>query len=186
VAASQPSNTSKAEEDVTVEQVCKIWCERNADDLRVRFECGQLLNAQYGVPGKRQTYGAGVFQRLKDEAGLSPTAISQMRWFATMADDFDGFKTEHPELQTWSAVREFVKGLTKDHGTGDEVQPSSEKTKAAVKGILRSLDRAAEYVAQVKLEDVGDQADKLQKAMKKFVQLAKDLGLSIAPPETAA
>ena len=100
-----PSQTS------TLSKIAKIWEGQVEKDLQARFKVGQQINTHLVKTVKkngRQPYGKGFLQLAADRLGLSKGEVSRMRNFAKKFTDFEAFRQQHPDVRTWTQVKQQV------------------------------------------------------------------------------
>jgi hypothetical protein len=103
-------------------------------ELDSKHRIGVILNARLKPDGqKRLTYGGKVMERLAVELDISRSNLNRMSQFASQYPTLADFTANHPEVTTWSKVKELL------------VQPNSanqrtvDPTRAHLQQCARSL-----------------------------------------------
>ena len=100
-------------------ELCKRWFKHDRNDLELRWATGRGINDAYGSPTVRQPHGQQTIKTLAMVLEIDASEISRMRNFAELADTFEQFQREHPDLSTWNRVKLFLSG--KQTGEGQKL-----------------------------------------------------------------
>lgn len=100
-----PSQTS------TLTAIAKIWEGHVEKDLQARFKVGKQIDTHLVQTAKengRQPYGKGFMKLAADRLGISKGEVSRMRKFAKKFKSFEDFREQHPDVPTWTQVKDQV------------------------------------------------------------------------------
>jgi hypothetical protein len=59
----------------------KLWKSHRKQDLKVRWETGELLNRRLGPPTERLPNGQQVLKKAAKQVRIAESDLSRMRWF---------------------------------------------------------------------------------------------------------
>jgi hypothetical protein len=79
--------------------------------LVTRHLLGRTLNEHLGPPSMRQPRGEEVVKRAAQRLGLHVSELNRMRWFAHHFSSVSDLKGRHPEVSTWTKVKELLPEL---------------------------------------------------------------------------
>jgi len=119
-------------------QLAKLWRDHRRRDLVTRHRTGVLLNEHLGPPTGGQPYGREVLRRVGQELGIAQSDLCRMRWFAHHFDSLAAFQQAHPEVYSWTGVKELLPGLKPREG-GEAGGRTPNPSPPAVGGVSRSL-----------------------------------------------
>jgi len=151
------------------------WQRQDRNDLALRHETGQLLNAYFGDPTQRQAYGNGTMKKAAEQLRRTGTELSQLRRFALRFKTFEDFQQKHGDVTTWTQVRKLVADL----GTSKEGKTGTGQSQAKVGGEMRKLldhlPKLTEALGTIKMiEPESDEAKQLLTQLRAFVEAVPD------------
>jgi len=168
------------------------WQSQDWNDLALRHETGQLLNAYLGNPDRRQTYGTGTLKKAAEQLRRTETELSQLRRFAFRFKTFEDFQQKHCDVTTWTQVRDLLARL----GTARKSKTGTDQGKARTGGEMRKLldhlPKLTKALGTIKMiEPESDQAKQLLVQIQAFVEAVPDclrsaLGVQKMPTQEVA
>ena len=146
----QPNQLTGPEKRL-LDRLDHIWRQYEARGLTVRHEMGTLLNAQLGLPTQRQPHGQWVLKQVSVRLRIAESELSRMRWFAHHFKTVAGLRRRHPEVRSWTGVRELLPSL-KDGGQAgrngqDGASPAGRPARGAPKGPAGAVQRSLKNLA---------------------------------------
>jgi len=106
--AGQSDALAEQRKSQLLEQLVDRWLRHGKADLQIRYTTGKELNTQFGEPGSRQDRGGKVLKEAAEKMQVAESEISRMRWFATLFTSVENFQQLHPEVQTWTAIKDKI------------------------------------------------------------------------------
>jgi hypothetical protein len=125
------------------------WKTNHQHGLELRYETGTLLNAHFGPSGNRQANGAAVLKNVAKELQAAESDLSRMRSFAHHFSSIADFRTQHPDVNTWTAVKKL---LTIVKAKSKAKQPSK----------VANLAAASKHASDQAKKQIAGQIDKLR------------------------
>jgi hypothetical protein len=142
--------TLTADDEQVIGVVEAKWTAHRKKGLELRYDTGSVFNAKYGPPSEKQPKGLAVMKELSKRLGINLSDLSRMRNFAHLFASFDEFRTKHPEVTTWSEVKEDVLPRAETH----EAVKKARKTMARVKYLFGLLDEVQTTLPDVDLDEL--------------------------------
>jgi len=180
-------------------EIAERWRAHRGEDLKLRYQTGELLNRQYGDPTKRQKRGTGTLLREADQLGIAQSEISRLRRFSHRFKSFTDFKAAHPEA-TWTTVKSDIlpslmsedKRKAKGSSGGDAkgtVKPKPRIPVAdilakALAGLSQQLSCSRKEISESERERLLVHVQELVKALNECLQI--QLAVPGSPGETPA
>ena len=162
------------------------WNGSREKDLDLRYQTGALLNKRLGSPENRQKRDAGVLNQAAKQLQIVLSEISRMRHFAFEFKSLQDLKEKHPEVKTWTAVKELLPTV-KPHGGHLKFQqpasaaetPKRRKPKApkfgGLKQALRNLSsqvrKAPKALTDAQKKDLVEKFRELAKVVEDCLQI---------------
>jgi len=173
-----------------LEILAQEWNTAREADLALRHKTGELLNRKFGSPEQRQKRRDGGLGEAAKKLGITTGELSRLRWFAARFESIQDFRRQHPDVKTWSAVRELLASLSNKAkgGDGSLNGPSpADKLKKAFDGLSSSLRE----VTSLSEEERKAVLDSLRKLAQSFadclrVQVSVVEGIAAATPPLPA
>jgi len=128
----------KGDEQRLFDQLAGLWQAHRRKGLEIRHRTGVLLNQHLGPPTEGQPYGREVLKRVGKERGIAQSDLSRMRWFAHHFDSLVAFQQAHPEINSWTGVKELLPSLNPREGSEAGGRPAS-PSRPGSGGVTRSL-----------------------------------------------
>ena len=125
------------EDEQLLARLRELWRSHRRQGLVVRHETGMLLNRQLGNPGQRSPYGAGVVKQVAEELKIAVSDISRFRRFAARYPTLEAFEQQHPEVNSWTGVRELI-AKPRRRVTGNR---TGQGILRSVRSVIAALDR---------------------------------------------
>ena len=168
---------SEADFQDRLTQLAIRWNKHCEEDLALRHETGKLFNLKYGSPATRQTRGHGILKEAAERLGIDMSDISRTRWFANRFQSIQDLKQQHPNVQSWTQVRDLLGRLSKDKPAGKS--PVVGKAAVPLRKVRSALDT---LTASLKaLGDLPDDPKARNELVEKFQEVVRALphGLGI-------
>lgn len=89
-----------------VKQLSSIWRKHQKKGIEVRYRIGELLNKKLG--SERQQYAKSVVKRVANELGINETNVCRFRRFAEKFATYEEFCDRHPDVTSWTGVRDLI------------------------------------------------------------------------------
>ena len=182
--------TGTEADDAKLTELTKLWSQHHRKGLEVRHQTGLLLNGEFGPPTVRQAYGSAKLKRYSARLRVAESELSRMRWFAKQFESLADLKARHPEVKTWTQVKELLVSLRDNQPaaaepkTGDDKKPANGRT---LQRLLRSIRAVGETVARLELRpDDGDRAALEEVVAPTLAALGKCLGVEYRPVPVAS
>jgi hypothetical protein len=137
-------------------QLAERWRSQHEADLELRHDTGAVLNTRIGPPTERQMRGAEVLKVAAKELGTTESELSRMRRFAHHFPLLNDLRVSHPDVATWTAVKELLPAL----------KPKGQATGQAKKGAAKSTKRKSRKAT--KLREIKQCLGKLATNLKKI------------------
>jgi len=184
-------------EDALLHELWQLWQAHHRRGLEVRHQTGLILNRRFGPPTERQAYGEATLKRYSERLGVSESDLSRMRWFAHRFESLEAMRAEHPQVTSWTAVKELLASLRQPEAAqavraaGDTivVEPAAAQPLRRAVAAIQEV-RACVTGVDLTLDDDGRAA--LARAMDEMLQeVGTRLGIRyrpepIAPAEAVA
>jgi hypothetical protein len=106
-------------------ELAQRWKTLHGNDLALRYETGALLNARFGAPGTRQLMGEGTLKAAAEQLQVAESDLSRMRSFAFLFTSFSEFGVKHPEVTTWTSLKELI-AMVKAEAKANNKKPQKE------------------------------------------------------------
>jgi len=177
-----------------VNSLVKLWRRHEERGLELRWTTGQRLNVRLGLPTTRLAHGEEVLKKVAEQLQIAESELSRMRWFAHRFESVTTFREAHPEVRSWSKVKELLPSLMPTargakaksaaggqsperqvEGSGGEAQPPGGAEGAAVlDDVIRALGTATDRLRQngFVLDDVG--RGRVLEAIRLFMESVTD------------
>jgi len=190
------------EEQQLLTGLASEWERSQTETLKARHRMGTLLNNHFGTPAKRQARGQAVMKLAAERLQIAVSELSRMRWLAHHFKDIDDLKSRHPDVDSWTKVKELLPTLrpsraeeaTSSATQGEEavalftgLQDSGKKQRRKQKSSATDLREASRFLKDLssKLQraefpTVAEKEGFLQK-LKEFAEAVPDF-LAIRPP----
>lgn len=168
-------------------QINTIWERHRKQGLEDRHRTGVLLNEKFGKPNvRRQAYGKKLFKAYSESLGIAVSELSRMRGFARRFKSVEDLKAQHPDVKTWSQVKELLVSLRK--GETQKAQPPKDNDQKKSCGsqpmhrVLRAIQAVRKCISEVPPALYGDERAALHDAVKElFADIEKTLGVRFTP-----
>jgi hypothetical protein len=188
--ALNPSVSSDLKGDLTVSlrtdsvfaQINKIWERHRKQGLEDRHRTGVLLNEKFGPVNVRQRHGKKVLKDYSAGLGIAVSELSRMRGFAARFVSVADMKTQHPDVKTWTQVKELLaspkKSETRRAPTQMGVDQKKPNGSEPVGHVIRAIQAVRQCMSQVQLAPEGDERAALDDAVKGMLaDFEKTLGV---------
>lgn len=188
------SDSSDSKGDLTVAlandsvftRINKIWESHRKQGLEDRHRTGVLLNEKFGRPNVRQPYGAKLLKAYSARLGIAVSELSRMRGFAKRFVSVEDMKTQHPDVKTWTQVKELLASSRKNETRqaeppkgDDQKEPNGSRP---VSHAIRAIRAVRQCISQVRLAPGGDERAALGEAVKEMLaDIEKALGVRYVP-----
>jgi len=161
---------SLSSEDFTrrLAKLAERWKSHHEAGLALRHETGVLLNLKYDDPTQRQPLGKKVMKGVATKLGVQESELSRMRRFAHHFKSVEDLRQRHPNVTTWTQVRELLTRLSK--GGRRKKRSASAKSAARTRVVTKSLTNliAAFRTLSKKLGD--EERQRVLEGLQKFVK----------------
>jgi hypothetical protein len=128
----------KGDDQRLIGQLAELWRDHRRRGLETRHRTGVLLNEHLGPPTEGQPYGGGDLRRVGRELGIAESDLCRMRWFAHRFDSLAAFQQAHPEVNSWTGVKDLLPSLNPREGGGAGGRTAN-PSPPAVGGVARFL-----------------------------------------------
>jgi len=157
-------------------KLAKLWEIHHGKGLELRLQTGQLLNRRLGTPDQRQVRGEGVLKTTAVQLKTTEGEISRMRHFALYFKSTADLKEKHPDVDTWTAVKELLPTLNSKRKKRETVSDDGGDSPASVEWKLPEIIRVDDFLTDLKTKLVeslpGLEERQLLGLFKKFQELA--------------
>jgi len=178
--------TDTLAKDSVFSQINKIWERHRKQGLEDRHRTGVLLNEKFSAKNVRQAYGKKVLKAYSARLGIAVSELSRMRGFAKQFVSVEDMKTQHPNVKTWTQVKELLASLNKSETTKapgsqgvDQKKPIGSEP---VSHVIRAIQAVRQCMSQVQLAPAGDERAALDNAVKGMLtDIEKALGVRYVP-----
>jgi len=157
----------------------KRWKSHHEHDLDLRYQTGTSLNGIFGDPTQRQQRGKETIMQAAKELGLDVADISRLRRFAHRFESIEDLKRQHPEVTTWTAVRDLLRQPTQVGLAAED--PASRRTAEPVRKVVRALATFRSALRGIDTTSIGEVRPQL---LEMFQELAEEvshrLGIRLA------
>jgi len=103
----------------------KRWQSDNRRGLELRHQTGLFLNrTKLGSPTVRQTYGSAIVKDCSKTLKISESELSRMRRFAFCFESLGALKAQHPQVKTWTQVKELLVSLRQPKSDVRNAEPT--------------------------------------------------------------
>jgi len=93
-------------------------------ELGSRHEIGVILASRLKPAGQRLTYGGKVMEKLAGVLDISRSNLNRMCQFAVQFPTLADFEAKHPNVKTWSGVKEALVKPTSANRTNIDLTPA--------------------------------------------------------------
>jgi len=172
--------------DAVFAQINKIWNRHHKQGLEDRHRTGVLLNEKFGASNVRQTYGKKMLKAYAARLDIAVSELSRMRGFARQFVSVQDMKTQHPNVKTWTQVKELLASLRKTETQKAETPTGNDQKKPQgsqpVSRVIRAIQAVRQCMSQVHLVPEGDERTALSEAVTEMLaDIGKTLGVRYAP-----
>jgi len=196
--ASTLSNSSDLKGDLTVtlandsvfSQINKIWERHRKQGMEDRHRTGVLLNNKFGKPNvRRQAYGEKLLKAYSISLGIAVSELSRMRGFARRFKSIEDLNAQHPDVKTWTQVKELLASLRKSHMQTAQAPKDDDQKKSRgsqpMRHALQAIQAVRQCFSKVHLALDGDERTVLNEAVKEMLSdIEKTLGVRFTPQDT--
>lgn len=154
-----------------VDQLVKLWKSDAERTLKTRHQTGKVLNTQVGPPTKRKAHGRRVLELYAAELGTSPSDLNRMGWFSHLFPDFSDFRTQHPEIDSWTKFKAELPSLKPAKG-GKARKPVANPSRPAIGGVARSIANLTSKVKGLDIRPRDSERKKLVAALRELAEAA--------------
>jgi len=155
----------------------KLWIKYDRRGLEIRHQTGADLNTHLGPPSERQRYGATVLKKFSEGLNLSVSDLSRMRWFAHRFSSIKELQAQHPEVSTWTDVKNLLVKLGSEAvkpASAEDNQKTSQ-AKRSIRYMIRAVQAVQKYAAGVgKLTRDGDDWTTLDKELREMIEAVEN------------
>jgi len=117
---------TEQEFDQRLKPLIEQWQDQDKKGLGMRYDLGDMLNKHIGPPTTRSKRGQGVVAKVCDTLKTNKFEVSRVRTFANKFKSIADFVEKHPDVTTWSGVKELLPMLKKQEmGQGDGAKTDS-------------------------------------------------------------
>lgn len=162
---------TKRDQDSLIQQLERLWVPYTTKGLEVRLSMGRALNGKLGSPKDRQAHGEAVLKRAAERLDIAESDLSRMRWFAHLFRSVKQMKAAHPELTSWTKVKEAMPRLIAAN-KGQSVVVKRDGTTAVATAIKKSLDHLIAKLRQKGYRLEEGQREELTDRLKKLSNAA--------------
>jgi hypothetical protein len=149
----------------------KLWKSDAERGLKTRHLMGKVLNEQVGPPAKRKAHGRRVLELYGAELGIAPSDLNRMGWFSHLFPAFSDFRTQHPEIDSWTRFKTALPSLRPAKG-GKARQPVENPSNPALGGVARSFANLTSKLNGLDIRPVGAERQKLVDALRELAGAA--------------
>lgn len=168
----QPRDPALTGDDAQLlDEIRQLWAEHRRQGLLVRHRIGVILNKRLGDPGQRQQYGDGVVERVSEELKIDISDISRFRRFAARFEKFGCFENEHPNLHTWTQVRDLI-AKPRRRVTGNRTVQGIQRSLRYMTDSLRRLD----HIPEAKVDSLRSALEELFRLVEHRLDVKFGLG----------
>ncbi len=154
-----------------LDRLGKLWKSDAERGLKTRHLMGKVLNEQVGPPAKRKAHGKRVLELYGAELGIAPSDLNRMGWFSHLFPDFSDFRTQHPEIDSWTRFKTELPNLKPAKG-GKARQPVANPSNPALGGVARSFANLTSKLNGLDIRPVGAERQKLVDALRELAGAA--------------
>jgi hypothetical protein len=168
--------------DSVFTQIQKIWERHRKQGLEDRHRTGVLLIKKFGKPGSRQKHGQKILKDYAASLEIAVSELSRMRAFASRFTSLEDMKTQHPNVTTWTQVKNLLVSTRKTETQAAETSTGNGETVPAgtkpVSQALRAIQAVRQCISKVQLAPGGDERAALDEAVKAMLaDIEKFLGV---------
>jgi hypothetical protein len=145
------------------------WKIHHAADLALRHETGTLLNLYYGEPTHRQLRGQQVMKEAGKALGKTEAELSQLRRFAYHFTSLKELKRQHPQVTTWTQVRDLL--ILLHQGQQGRNQQTRREAPTNLRRITSRLSALTAALGRTKKSQPTQ--SEVEKMLEKFQELAQ-------------
>lgn len=113
------------EDHQLIGQLTHLWGPYQKRGLEVRWKTGALLNKRLGLPTERLAHGQHVLKTVAKQLLIAECDLSRMRWFAHLFKSVEDLQEKHPEIRTWTQVKELLAKLNPRRSKGEQSSEAS-------------------------------------------------------------
>jgi hypothetical protein len=163
-------------DDALLQELKALWQTHRRRGLEVRHETGLALNRKFGPPAVRQAYRREVLKHYSECLGISQSELSRMRGLAHHFPSLEDLKASHPDVTTWTEVKELLASLRQHNSDSPDVKkPATRKgagrrSRRPIRQALRAIEAASRSAAVLQLERDGDDWEAVKGAVDKMLQ----------------
>jgi hypothetical protein len=133
-----------------IKQLSAIWRGHQKNGIEVRHRIGKLLNKKLGPTSKRQKYARSVVKSVARELGVNETNVCRFRRFAEQYPVYADFCDKHPDVTSWTEVRNLITESRKSVSGGRKSCALVRSLRSAVATL-----RSPEPLASARAEEIN-------------------------------
>jgi hypothetical protein len=165
-----------------LDDLAQQWRAHHGTDLAIRLRTGELLNQRLGSPATRQSRGDEVLKDAAKQLGIAESDLSRMRSFASQFSSLEELNQKHPEVTTWTAVKDLLPTLKaqsqkqKEGSSNGSAKTKKRKGRKAPKliGLKQSLSSLSSKLRRVHIELDDAQKEALLEQVRKLAEALEE------------
>jgi hypothetical protein len=177
-AITENQGLSKVEFTKRLAALVKRWRSHHEHDLVLRHETGVLLNDRFGDPTQRQRRGSKIIKQASEKLGIDVADMCRLRWFAYRFKSVDDLKQQHPDIKSWTQVRDLLCRLSQCDGPAESKPAKDDKPARKVIRALATLKTALQGF------DSTPAPEDREVLLKGFQELAEEVSRRLGVPLT--
>ncbi len=141
----------KPEDKALAEQIKEKWKDFDEKTLPLRHETALLIHQHQKARQNAPNRERALLSLIAAEIGTSLSELSRMRAFAVRFPTYEEFTKTHPDIRTWSAVKELLARLSRGERKGGSAKAREKKiTPKQVEAVVSELTSIKEFIADSK------------------------------------